>query len=233
MAATPFPFPFSRRDFLSLSAAGLAAPLLSACGDGGSPAIFAGGSGAPPAEPDPESVQWLREGVRAALANPGSDVSAISVALFAGDRIVYREAFGYANRDTQRPATVETRFNIGSVSKVAAALAVMILRDRGLLSLDQPVAELLPSFSMISPEYTQVTVRHLISHSSGFPITNGNNAFSFAPVPGYAQDALEGLRRSRLNHAPGELAVYCNEGFTMVEPLVLELTGLSDPDFIR
>lgn len=220
----------SRRSCLGLAAAGLTAPLLQACG---------GGSGAPSvplvaaSTTEPESVQWTREGIREALNRGGTDLSAVSVALFADDRVVWREAFGYANRDTGLRATVDTRFNIGSVAKVFAALAVMILRDQGKLSLEQPVAELLPAFRMLSADYAKVTVRHLISHSSGFPGFNRRNVFNFAPIPGYAQDTLEGLKQSRLKHDPGELTVYCNDGFTMVELLVLELSGLGYPAFVQ
>lgn len=179
------------------------------------------------------SVQWMREGILAALKQSNVDLSAISVAMFAGDRVVWQEAFGYANRESGRRATVDTRFDIGSVAKVFAALAVMILRDQGKLSLDQPVAELLPSFSMRSPDYSKITVRHLISHSSGVPGFNRRNVFNFAPIPGYAQDTLKALQQSRLKHDPGELTVYCNDGFTMVELLTLQLTGLSYPAFVQ
>ena len=208
----------SRRDFLGIGVAGLASPLLTACGGG------SGGS------TDSASVQWMRGGLLAALAERDS---AVSVALLAGDRVTWSEAFGYANRESRLQATVDTPFNIGSGSKMFAALAVMILRDRGLLSLDQPVAQLLPSFSMKSPDYTKITVRHLISHSSGFPGSNYRNAFNFAFIPGYERDAFEGLKQSRLKHEPGELAVYCNDGFTLVELIVAELTGQRYTDFIQ
>ncbi len=214
----------SRRTFLSMTVAGLAAPLLQACGNGD--------SGAQPPLPtptEPESRQWMREAILDARGDSGS---AVSVALLADDSVVWREAFGYANRESGLRATVDTRLNIGSVSKTFAALAVMILRDRGLLSLDQPVAELLAAFSMRSPEFNQVTVRQLLNHSSGFPGTNYRNVINFAPIPAYAQDALVGLQQSRLKHDPGELSVYCNDGFTLLELVVSRLTGLSYTDFI-
>ena len=209
-----------RRAFLGLGLAALVSPLLQACGGSNTPA-------------DPESVQWLRQGILQALDGSDADMTAVSVAIFAGQDIIWREAFGYANPDTRLPVTVDTRFNVGSVAKLFATLAVMILRDRGALSLDQPVVQLLPSFSMLSPEYTQVTVRHLVNHSSGFPGTNYRNVFNFAPIPGYAQDTLKELSLSRLKHDPGELSVYCNDGFTLLELVVPALTGQSYIDFIQ
>lgn len=229
----------SRRQYLKWTAAGLAASLLQACGGGGGggggsiPALAAGaGSGSGTAS-SPASVDWFRTTVLASIKRSGSSTTAVSAALLADEGVIWSEAFGNANPDTGQKATTDTRFNIGSVAKVVAALSAMILRDRGLLSLDQPVVELLPSFGMLSPRYTQITVRQLISHSSGFPGVNFRNVFGFAPMPGYAQDTLKSLALSHLKHDPGELAVYCNDGFTMVELLVLQLTGQSYTDFVQ
>lgn len=216
----------SRRDCLNLGAAALAAPLLQACG-GGSTAPVA----LPPAER--ESVRWCRETIRDTLARPGIQTTAVSVALLAGDQVVWREAFGHVNREGGQLATPDTRFNIGSVAKVVSTLAMMILRDRGRLSLDQPVVELLPQFRMRSPGYTGITVRHLLSHSSGFPGTNERRTLNFVPVLDYAQDTLEALAHAHLKHAPGELAVYCNDGFTLIELIVHRLSGLAFPDFVQ
>ena len=218
----------SRRHCLGLATAGLAAPLLQACGGGSGTADFF------PKPSDPESVRSCRAAIKAALNRSTSTTTpAISVALLADDRVVWREAFGYADREREMPATIDTRFNIGSVSKVVTTLAVMILRDRQQLTLDQPLVELLPAFSMLSPAFKQITVRHLLSHASGFPGNNVRNNGSFTPYLDYAEDTLHGLAQLHLKHEPGELAVYCNDGFTMIEPLVRQLTGLPFAEFVR
>jgi len=68
------------------------------------------------------------------------DSPAVSVALLWKEQIVWQEAFGLASVTDKEPATVHTRFNIGSVSKVFAGLTGVILRDQGVLDLDAPVA---------------------------------------------------------------------------------------------
>ncbi len=214
----------SRRDCLNWAVASMATPLIAGCG---------GGDTDSQPEPVPESVRWFRETVRQTLNRPGINATAVSVALMANDQIVMREAFGYSDRENGIAATPDTRVNIGSVAKVFTALAIMILRDRGQLTLEQPLVELLPAFRMRSPEFSGITVRHLISHASGLPGTNSRNVFNFAPKLDYAQDTLQVLTGSRLKHLPGELAVYCNDGFTLVEPLVHELSGLTFPEFIQ
>lgn len=218
----------TRRGCLGLSIAGLVTPWLQACGGS-----FDDSHNTQPDWATSNAVQWCRERILAALNQPGATTTAISVALLADDRVVWREAFGDADREKGVPATVDTVFNIGSVSKVVTTLAVLILQDRAKLALDQPVVELLPSFSMRSPSFTRVTVRHLLSHSAGFPGNNMRDNGSFAPYLGYAADTQQVLAQSHLKHEPGELAVYCNDGFTLIERLVEAVDGRSFPDFVQ
>lgn len=150
-----------------------------------------------------------------------------------GQRIIWSETFGYINQaKTTRPGP-ETLYCIGSASKVVAAVAVMILVDRGQIALEAPLAGYLPGFSMASPEYGQITVRMLLSHASGFPGCDYRNLFTFAPLPAYANQVRETLAGQRLKHRPGETAIYCNDGFTMVDLLVAAVSGKSYPRFVQ
>jgi CubicO group peptidase (beta-lactamase class C family) len=176
-------------------------------------------------------MAWGRRQIRQAMQ--ASETRAASVAMLYGDRIVWQEAFGSLRETPATPATPETRFNVGSVSKVIAALAVMILADRQLVELDAPVVRYLPQFSMLSSGYRDITVRHLLSHASGLPGTYMHNMFAFAPLPGYAAEVEASLADLHLKHAPGAMAVYCNDGFTLVERIVQAVTGLSYPAFVQ
>lgn len=222
---------FSRRRFVQQSGAGMLALTL--------PAAYAASSSsasptAPPPYIDPaygDAINWGRQQIAIAMAEPNT--AAISIALFRNDRMIWQEAFGQALREEGIAATPDTRFNIGSVSKVLAALAAMILQDRGLIRLDAPITTYMPKFRMLSDAYRQITVRDLLCHSSGLPGTNARNIFGFAPIPGYADDTEAALANTHLKHVPGEMAVYCNDGFTLVEQIVLAVTGRSYPDFVQ
>ena len=65
----------------------------------------------------------------------------------------------------------DTIYGIGSTSKMFATAAVMQLVDEGRVELDAPVVRYLPQFTMMSPQYRQITVRMLLDHSAGFPGT--------------------------------------------------------------
>ncbi len=72
----------------------------------------------------------------------------------------------------------------------------------------------------------------MLSHASGLPGTNFVNIFAQAPQPDYAERTQNELADQRLKHAPGEMAVYCNDGFTLIENLVAAVTGQSYAQFV-
>lgn len=126
-----------------------------------------------------------------------------------------------------------TMYGIGSVSKMFATVAAMQLVDQGLLDLDEPVTTYLPDFTMLSPEYSDVTVRMLLNHTSGFPGTDYRNATTAVRYPGYLDQVLESLSQEYLKVAPGFMATYCNDGFTVIEGIVLALTGKTFAEYVH
>ncbi|WP_144063531.1 serine hydrolase domain-containing protein [Caballeronia insecticola] len=195
--------------------------------------LLPGCSGNDDSPPYPQTIAMGQQMIQQAISNAQQPVAGISIAMLKGSTVVWQQAFGVSSVPAQTAATTQTRFNIGSVSKLFAALAAAILEDRGLITLDTPIVQYLPTFSMLSPEYAKITTRHLLSHASGLPGTNGRNLFTFAPVAGYAADTQAELANTHLKHLPGELAVYCNDGFTMIEQIVLARTGQSFASFVE
>ena len=85
-----------------------------------------------------------------------------------GGQLVGSRGFGDAN-DQGEPANQDTLYGVGSLIKSLTAVAVLQLRDRGLLELDAPVRRYLPWFWLATPAVAEVTVRHLLTHTSGIP----------------------------------------------------------------
>ena len=212
----------TRRELLRAAGlTGLAATLpwgLAGCGGGGRQAGLEATIAAARAE-----IQAVMQ----AGANP-----ALSVALSDRDRVIWAEAFGVIDPSLGTLATPDTLFCIGSCSKVVAAVAVQRLAELGGLELDAPLVRYLPAFRMASPEYTQITVRMLISHAAGFPGTDFLNAVTGTPFTGQAAQVMQYLATARLKHLPGEMSVYSNDAFTMVEPLVEAVAGMPYPEFV-
>jgi len=160
--------------------------------------------------------------------------SSVSLALIDGNRVVWAETFGYADKNTKTKPAKDTMYGICSLSKIVATIAVMKLVDEKRISLNAPVTTYLKSFSMLSPEYTQVTVKMLLNHSSGFPGAEYRNAVSLSPLTfSYSAQVMETLRTQRLKHPPGYLSVYCDDGFTVIEELIPAVTGKSYVQFVH
>ena len=102
-----------------------------------------------------------------------------TTAIMVNGKVVYAEGFGMANREKSIPVDRTTLFNIGSISKVYVATAIMLLVDDGKVSLDKPVTDYLPEFRMADDRYRQITVRMTLNHVSGMHGTAGTNSFGF------------------------------------------------------
>ena len=163
--------------------------------------------------------------------NSGRCCSA-TVAIMADGAVVYAEGFGMANREKSTPVDENTLFNIGSISKVYTATAIMLLVDDGKVSLDRPVTDYIPEFKMADPRYRDITVRMTLCHSSGLPGTEGANKFGFALDKNSLEETLEALAHQHLKHSPGEMSVYCNDGFTLAEIVVERVSGKKFSQFL-
>ena len=168
-----------------------------------------------------------------ARAMVGDDIAAgnassASVAIMDGGTVVYSEGLGLADRESGTPATAETIFNIGSCSKTFTTAALMKLVDEGKVKLDEPVTEYLPEFEMKDPRYKDITVRMLLNHTSGFPGSTYANNDGYAFNYRVYEDTLANLARSNLKATPGQTAPYCNDGFTLAEMIVTDVSGEED-----
>jgi len=161
-----------------------------------------------------------------------SGAASISVAFVSGDRVVWSQGFGYADKATQTAPGADTMYGIGSVSKMLTTVAVMKLADQGLVDLDAPFASYVPSFTTLSPAWRQITVRMLLNHSSGLPGSNYPNLFTAAYWQGYLQETLNTIAAEGLKTTPGYMNVYCNDGFTLLEALIPVVTGKSYEQYV-
>jgi len=177
------------------------------------------------------TIEVAREAVAKQLSTglPSSATAAVMV----DGKIVYAEGFGLRDRAKNLKIETDTQFNIGSISKVFTAAAVLILQQEGKLSLDRPVTDYLPDFTMKDPRYKDITVRMLLNHTSGLPGTNYRNGFTAVKNRNYVKETLESLKTFSLMNEPGEISVYCNDGFTVAEAVIEHVSGMSFPDFLE
>jgi serine beta-lactamase-like protein LACTB len=143
------------------------------------------------------------------------ELPALSIALVAGQNVIWARGFGIANPRDSTPATARTVYRVGSVSKLFTDIGVMQLVERGVLDLDAPVTRYVPDFHPSGQGASAITLRQLMSHRSGL--------VREPPVGHYfdnSSPALEATVRSlsdtRLAYAPGVRTKYSNAGIAVV-----------------
>ncbi|MEN6437861.1 MAG: serine hydrolase domain-containing protein [Syntrophobacter sp.] len=184
---------------------------------------------------EPAYAQTIASG-RAAIQQMLIDACGASamVGLIDGERIVWSEGFGVIDKTSNTPPTADTLYAIGSTSKLFAGLAAMKLVEQGKLNLDTPITSYLPDFKMASAKYTQITPRMLLNHSAGFPGGDYRGDSTYAARPDFADQVMQSLATERLKYAPGEMATYCNDCFTMIGPVVESVSeGKTYPQFVN
>lgn len=109
-------------------------------------------------------------------------VPGVQIAVIDEGAVKWRGSYGVADKQTSRPVTDHTLFNIGSISKVAAAWGVMaLLEERKEITLDSPVQPYLKRWKIPASEFdlSQVTVRRLLSHTSGLSVFPASESFTY------------------------------------------------------
>ena len=135
-------------------------------------------------------------------------------------RTVYRKAFGDRALEPKREQmTVDTIFDLASLTKiVATATSIMILVERGKVSLADPVALYIPEFGKFGKE--RITVEQLMTHRAGLPPDN-----EIADYVGKTVDPLKLIYELRPSYEPGTRFVYSDVGFIMAAEIVHRLSG--------
>ncbi|WP_138904069.1 serine hydrolase domain-containing protein, partial [Streptomyces albidochromogenes] len=157
----------------------------------------------------------------AALA-ADSEVPGASLA-FWHDGEVYECATGVLNTTTGAPVGTDSLFQIGSVTKVWTATQLMLLAEQGRVTLDTPVAEILPEFRVSDPRATAaITLRHLLTHTSGI---DGDLFLDTGRGDDCLRRYVEACADLEQTFPVGDSHSYCNSGFVIAGRIIEQLTG--------
>ena len=174
-----------------------------------------------------------------AVLAPGSQIERLMTrlhaqSLFTGEilvaekgRVIYEGAFGVADPGTGRPYTTNTPSCLASLSKPITAVAIMMLAEQRLLTYDAPLSRFLPGFSK---SIGAVTLRHLLTHTSGIP----DYPTLGVDRPGVRNaDILAALQQVRSpSFRPGQKYAYSNSGYVLLALIVEAVSGESLPRFL-
>jgi CubicO group peptidase (beta-lactamase class C family) len=181
------------------------------------------------ARPEPEG--WAR--VAAVFHDRAREAGIVgsSLVLVRGGAIAASAVDGYQDLDTRRAVDGETIFHWASITKTFTGIAIMQLRDRGRLSLDDPIVKYVPEFRRVHNPYgdiSQVTIRHMMTHSSGlraptWPWGGDQPWHPFEPTEWSQLVAM--LPYTQLNFAPGSKYSYSNPGVVFLGRIIEALSG--------
>lgn len=170
----------------------------------------------------------LDEKISSTLAKFGAP--SVSVAVVRAGRLYYAKAFGMADLASKRPADVQTRYAVGSISKQFTAAAILLLQEQGKISLEDPVAKYFPNLTRA----TDITIRQLLSHTSGYE--------DYAPqdyiIPEWTEPTtpmavMDRWAEKPLNFEPGTKWQYSNTNYVLAGAIFEKVSGKPLVEFLR
>ena len=145
--------------------------------------------------------------------------------------IVFEKAYGYMDVENKKPNTIKTVFQIGSVSKELTAAGILLLVEKGKLSLDDTLTKFIPDF--IEPA-NKVTIKNLLVHNSGIP---SYTELPDKPFKWESKDSLEDIinliKHRKFDFQPGEKFKYNNSGYAILAYIIEKVAGISYAQFMK
>jgi CubicO group peptidase (beta-lactamase class C family) len=148
-----------------------------------------------------------------------------------GSDVLLSKGYGSANLEWEIPNTPATKFRLGSITKQFTAAAILLLEERGKLTLEDPIKKHLPD---APAGWDTITIFHLLTHTSGIP--------NFTSLPAYKSLKLEdtpvaktivSVRDKSLDFVPGEKMSYSNSGYLVLGHVIERVTGASYEKFVK
>jgi len=160
------------------------------------------------------------------------NIPSASIALIAGDRVIWTNAYGYSNLWARTPATPNTVYLIGSTFKAMSTIALLQQMEQGKFKLDDRVNDYLTDFKIQGedPQHP-ITFRHLLTHTSGLPADFGPFPVWGDTVPPSLEDYLG--KALKATKPPLTSVTYSNMAYTLVAYLVQKFSGVPYKQYIQ
>jgi CubicO group peptidase (beta-lactamase class C family) len=148
----------------------------------------------------------------------------LSAAVIMDGKVVWKKGFGFSDRLSKTPMTVNTIVNIGSVTKTFTSLAIMQLMEKGLVDIDKPLQNYLPAFhpkTRPGMSLKDITIRSVLTHTSGIQSDIWKNSDletgKYTDVAGFINDTY-------LTYPAGLAGLYSNSGYNILGNTIKEIS---------
>ena len=153
-----------------------------------------------------------------------------AVLIAKGDHVLVSSAYGESSYELHAANSPSTRFHIASVSKPFTAAAILILEQRGMLHVSDPVSRFLPDF----PNGHKITLQNLLTHTSGIPNVNNLPEYQSASrFPQTPASLVELFKSKPLNFEPGTKYEYSNSNYNLLAFVIEQVSHKSYGEFLR
>lgn len=178
-----------------------------------------------------QDILNLREYVQDRMA--ADQIPSIAISVVLGDKILWEEGFGLADRERRVRASAHTPFYLASITKAITGTAVVVLQDQGKINLDHPVNDYLGEAKVRSPMWNppEATVRRVATHTAGLTTYNRKCALADPHCEVSTDTAIR--RYGILFWPPGDHFDYSNLGYGILGEVVARASGENYADFLR
>ncbi len=168
------------------------------------------------------------------------NVPGVSIAVLNNGQIEWAKGYGYTAQDSLRRVTAKTLFQAASISKPVAALSALLLVDEGKISLDQDVNTYLKTWKAPENAFTEkekITLRRLLTHTAGLTV-HGFRGYALGEKIPTTRQVLNGeppanSAKIQPDTFPGAIWRYSGGGYTVMQQLVADVSGIPFPEFME
>jgi CubicO group peptidase (beta-lactamase class C family) len=161
-------------------------------------------------------------------------IAGIAIAIVEDDRVVYAQGFGVKNVTSGNdPVTPESLFHLASITKPFVATAIMQLVENRKMDLDAPVVRYLPYFKLADERYKIITVRQMLTHTSGMPDVEDYEWDKPQYDDGAAERYVRSMSNLKLEFEPGTKLKYSNMAFDLLGDLIAKVSGESFENYVQ
>lgn len=151
-------------------------------------------------------------------------------------QIIYKNVFGFSNLKTKDTLKINSAFQLASTSKPFTAAAILLLKDRGKLNLNDNIGDFFPNFP-----YSDITVQMLLTHRSGLsnyiyfgePYCDANNCYNGKTFDNNSVIQIMKDTKPPRYAPPNKKFEYCNTNYALLASIIEKVSGLSYADFME
>lgn len=157
-----------------------------------------------------------------------------TVALADSNGVVWSKGFGYLDEDKTHPATADSLFRAGSISKAIVGIGAMVMVEDGMLDMSRPLREVAPDIQFQNKwqDTNPVLLAHLLEHTTGWDDLHFTEYRSFAPDITFAEGLAVNPQSRTSRWRPGYYMSYSNSGPAVMGEVMQQVSGISFDDFV-